>query len=240
MSTGTEIYPHPSVTETLDYEGELGVIVGRSGTMISKDNAWDHIWGAVIVNDVSKPHHDCPPLAWACPTSADLLFASPTARSQVTARERQRDHKQFYIGKSLDTFCPMGPYAVHKSNLDWDNLILETRVNGEVRQHQNTKDLIFDIPTLIETCSRGITIQAGDLIATGTPAGVGIGRSPPIYLKTGDVVEVEITGLGVLTNTVGRGDVPPPATAPVSARIRGGARSVTFRPRDQICSPCTC
>lgn len=154
-----------------------------------------------------------------CSITACEALTRP-ASVQVTARERQRDHKQFYIGKSLDTFCPMGPYAVHKSNLDWDNLVLETRVNGEVRQHQNTKELIFDIPTLVETCSRGITIQAGDLIATGTPAGVGIGRSPPIYLKPGDVVEVEITGLGVLTNKVGRADLPPPATGPVSpARI---------------------
>lgn len=118
--------------------------------------------------------------------------------------------------------------------LDWKNLVLETRVNGETRQKQNTSELIFDIPTLIETCSMGITLQPGDVIATGTPgesdpptlrwrgahssqftAGVGIGKSPPIFLKSGDLVEVEITGLGVLRNVVGSASAPPPTCAPV-------------------------
>ncbi|KAM0747624.1 putative hydrolase [Meredithblackwellia eburnea MCA 4105] len=184
VPTGTEIYPHPSVTETVDYEGELGIIIGKGGIGIKKADAWKHVWGATIIND-------------------------------VTARERQRDHKQFFIGKSLDTFCPMGPYAVHSSMLEWKNLVLETRVNGETRQKQNTSELIFDIPTLIETCSMGITLQPGDVIATGTPAGVGIGRSPPIYLKTGDKIDVEITGLGVLTNTIGCAASPPPACEPL-------------------------
>ncbi|GAA5838815.1 hypothetical protein JCM11251_006748 [Rhodosporidiobolus azoricus] len=185
IGTNAEIYPHPQVTDTLDYEGELGVIIGVSGTGIKKEDAWKHVWGVTIIND-------------------------------VTARERQRDHKQFYIGKSLDTFCPMGPYAVHASNVDWNDLVVETRVNGEVRQHEKTTELIFDIPTLIETCSMGITLQAGDVIATGTPAGVGIGKNPPIYLKSGDLVEVEITGLGVLSNVVGSASAPPPAVDPIT------------------------
>ncbi|KAK4052954.1 hypothetical protein OIO90_004078 [Microbotryomycetes sp. JL221] len=184
VATHTEIYPHPQVTDTLDYEGELGVIIGKAGAGIKKEDAWKHIWGVTIIND-------------------------------VTARERQRDHKQFYIGKSLDTFCPMGPYAVHASNVDWNNTILETRVNGEVRQREKTTELIFDIPTLIETCSMGITLQPGDVIATGTPAGVGIGKNPPIYLKSGDLIEIEITGLGTLSNVVASRSAPPPAVEPI-------------------------
>ncbi|KAL1410575.1 hypothetical protein Q8F55_004588 [Vanrija albida] len=176
VGAGTEIYPHPGVTETLDYEGELAVIIGVGGARIKKEDAWKHVWGATIVND-------------------------------VTARERQRDHKQFYIGKSLDTFCPMGPYAVPAADLDWDNMTLETRVNGEVRQEQATNELIFDIPTLIETLSLGITLQPGDVIATGTPLGVCL--STGVFLKPGDRVDVSITGLGTLTNVVGTPDVPP-------------------------------
>ncbi|KAJ7799682.1 putative fumarylacetoacetate hydrolase [Mycena olivaceomarginata] len=113
--------------------------------------------------------------------------------NDVTARERQRDHKQFYIGKSLDTFCPMGPYVVPSSSLI---------VNGEVRQSQNTSELIFDVPTLIQTASMGISVQPGDIIATGTPVGVGMGMSPNVWLKDGDVVEISIPPLGTLANPV--------------------------------------
>ncbi|WVF66958.1 hypothetical protein IAT40_001701 [Kwoniella sp. CBS 6097] len=176
IGNGASIYPHPEVTQALDYEGELAIIIGRGGIGIRKEDAWNHVWGATIVND-------------------------------VTARDRQRDHKQFFIGKSLDTFCPMGPWAVHSSVLDWKNLHLTTRLNGDVVQSQNTSELIFDIPTLISTLSMGITLQPGDVIATGTPAGVCL--STGVFLKDGDLVEVEITSIGTLKNKVlDRGRAP--------------------------------
>ncbi|KAJ7166108.1 mitochondrion protein [Mycena filopes] len=171
IAPGTPIYTHPNVTSSPDYEGELGIIIGKPGLAVPKESAWDHVWGAVIVND-------------------------------VTARERQRDHKQFYIGKSLDTFCPMGPYVVPASSLSFPALYLTTKVNGDVRQSQNTSELIFDVPTLIQTASMGISIQPGDVIATGTPVGVGMGMKPQVWLKDGDVVEISIPPLGTLRNPV--------------------------------------
>ncbi|TFK53072.1 fumarylacetoacetate hydrolase-like protein [Heliocybe sulcata] len=174
IAHGEEIYPHPEFTQTLDYEGEIGVIVGKAGFRIQQKDAWDHVWGYTIIND-------------------------------VTARERQRDHKQFTIGKSADTFCPMGPIAVPASQLQ-GQLRVQTYVNGEKRQDGTTDDFIFSIPVLIETLSGGQTLQPGDVIATGTPAGVGFGLSPPTFLKPGDVVEVSVTGLGKLTNKVASPD----------------------------------
>jgi 2-keto-4-pentenoate hydratase/2-oxohepta-3-ene-1,7-dioic acid hydratase in catechol pathway len=167
------IDPHTDVTAELDYEGELAVIIGRGGRGITREQAYDHVWGYTIIND-------------------------------VTARDLQRDHKQWLLGKSLDTHCPMGPYAVTADEVpDPAALRVETTVNGELRQSALVKDLIFDIPELIATISAGITLLPGDLIATGTPAGVGIGFDPPRFLTTGDVVEVTITGLGTLSNRVG-------------------------------------
>jgi 2-keto-4-pentenoate hydratase/2-oxohepta-3-ene-1,7-dioic acid hydratase in catechol pathway len=167
-----DIDPHHGVTSELDYEGELAVIIGRGGRGISRSNAFGHVWGYTIVND-------------------------------VTARDLQRDHQQWLLGKSLDTHCPMGPYAVSADEAgDVQTLEVETRVNGERRQYAPVKDLIFDIPTLIETLSAGITLLTGDIIATGTPAGVGIGFDPPKFLTSGDVVEVSITGLGTLRNRI--------------------------------------
>ncbi|MFD4510653.1 fumarylacetoacetate hydrolase family protein [Streptomyces sp. NPDC058457] len=169
----TGIDPHPGVTAELDYEGELAVIIGPGGRGISRERAFDHVWGYTIVND-------------------------------VTARDLQRDHKQWLLGKSLDTHCPMGPYAVTADEVsDVTALRVETAVNGELRQSARVKDLIFDIPELIATISAGTTLLPGDLIATGTPAGVGIGFDPPRFLTTGDLVEVTITGLGTLRNRVG-------------------------------------
>ncbi|KAK1926840.1 hypothetical protein DB88DRAFT_471322 [Papiliotrema laurentii] len=182
VPTGAEIYPHPKVTSALDYEGELGIIIGKGGIGIKKEDAWEHVWGATIIND-------------------------------VTARDRQRDHKQFYIGKSLDTFCPMGPYAVQASALDFTQLHLETRLNGRVVQSQPTNELIFSIPELIETLSMGTTLQPGDVIATGTPEGVAAASG--VFLKTGDRVDVTITGLGTLSNVVGDGSVPLAPAEPV-------------------------
>ncbi|BGO89865.1 hypothetical protein NBRC10512_005635 [Rhodotorula toruloides] len=184
IGTNQPIHPHPNVTTKLDYEGELAIIVGKGGRNIKKQDAWEHVWGACVLND-------------------------------VTARDRQRDHIQFFLGKSLDTFCPMGPYAVHSSNLDWQNMTIETRVNGQLRQRANASDLIFDIPTLIETCSAGITLQPGDVIATGTPVGTGMGQSPQVFLQPGDVVEVEITGLGKLSNVVARPNTEPVVQLPL-------------------------
>jgi 2-keto-4-pentenoate hydratase/2-oxohepta-3-ene-1,7-dioic acid hydratase in catechol pathway len=160
-------------TETVDYEGELGVVIGKPAFQVSKDHAWDHVFGYVIIND-------------------------------VTSRELQRRHGQWTIGKGLDTFCPMGPWLVSADEAgDPSAMELVTEINGEVRQKASVSDLIFDIPTLIETMSRTMTLRAGDIIATGTAAGVGIGFKPPKYLKAGDEMRVSITGLGTLENPVG-------------------------------------
>ncbi|KAK0762829.1 hypothetical protein N5P37_004350 [Trichoderma harzianum] len=170
IADGEDIYLHPEFSKSVDYEGEVGVIVGKVGFRIPKEKAMDYVWGYTIIND-------------------------------MTARERQRDHKQFYIGKSADTFCPMGPVAVPKEALP-SVLRVQTHVNGELRQDATTDDLIFDIPTLINTLSEGQTLLPGDVIATGTPAGVGIGRNPPIFLKEGDEITVTIPGIGALHNRV--------------------------------------
>ncbi|WYZ41085.1 hypothetical protein EsH8_IV_001426 [Colletotrichum jinshuiense] len=183
IADGVDILPHPDFTQTLDYEGEVGVIIGKPGFKIHGANAWDHVWGYTIIND-------------------------------MTARERQRDHKQFFLGKSPDTFCPIGPIAVPKEQLP-TVLDIETRVNGETRQKANTNDLIFSIPTLIEAISQGQTLQLGDVIATGTPAGVGIGKVPPVFLKPGDEVAVSVTGLGTLRNKI----AAPSATNPIATKV---------------------
>jgi len=125
-----------------------------------------------------------------------------TIVNDVTARDWQNRHMQWHMGKSFDTFCPMGPWLVSADSLDGTNTRVRCWVNGEERQNASTTDLIFDIPTLIETLSAGITLYPGDVIATGTPVGVGIGFKPPQYLKAGDVVRVEIDGIGVLENPV--------------------------------------
>jgi 2-keto-4-pentenoate hydratase/2-oxohepta-3-ene-1,7-dioic acid hydratase in catechol pathway len=124
-----------------------------------------------------------------------------TIVNDVTARDVQQRHRQWHLGKSFDTFCPMGPWVVTADELDAGGIDIRCLVNGEVRQSANTRDLIFDIGTIIENCSRGITLYPGDLIATGTPAGVGMGMDPPRFLKDGDVVRVEIQGIGHIENT---------------------------------------
>lgn len=124
-----------------------------------------------------------------------------TCINDVTARDRQMNHKQWFLGKALDGFCPMGPWVTTADEVDPENLDIKCWVNGDLRQSANTRDLIFDIPTLVETISQGLTLQPGDIVATGTPAGVGIGFTPPKFLKSGDKVTVSIAGLGTLTNT---------------------------------------
>ncbi|WP_028932382.1 fumarylacetoacetate hydrolase family protein [Pseudonocardia spinosispora] len=167
-----DIDPHHGVTAELDYEAELGVIIGRPGRSISREQAFEHVWGYTIIDD-------------------------------FTARDLQRSHKQWLLGKSLDTHCPMGPYAVSADEItDVTSLQVESHVNGERRQSAPVKDLIFDIPELIATISSGITLLPGDLIATGTPAGVGIGFDPPRFMVSGDVIEVSITGLGAQRNRI--------------------------------------
>lgn len=160
----------PAVTSEVDYEIELALVIGKAGKNITRERAYDHVWGYTIVND-------------------------------LTARDRQKRHKQWFLGKALDAFCPTGPWIATADEIDPENLELETRVNGEVRQRANTRDLIFDIPSLVETISAGLTLVPGDIIATGTPAGVGIGFDPPRFLRPGDVVEMSITGLGTLRNS---------------------------------------
>jgi 2-keto-4-pentenoate hydratase/2-oxohepta-3-ene-1,7-dioic acid hydratase in catechol pathway len=123
-----------------------------------------------------------------------------TVVNDVTARDRQKNHKQWFLGKTLDTFCPMGPWITTSDELDPENLEVKCWVNGELRQHANTRDLIFDIPRLISTISQGLALMPGDIIATGTPAGVGIGFTPPKFLKKDDVVTVEISRIGKIEN----------------------------------------
>ena len=157
------------ISEQVDYESELAVVIGRGGRDIPRSRALDHIFGYTIVND-------------------------------VTARDVQMRHSQWDLGKSFDTFCPMGPMIVTPDECDGTATRVRGWVNGELRQDASTTDLIFDIPTLIETCSRGITLYPGDVIATGTPSGVGMGLKPPRFLQSGDVVRVEIDGIGHLEN----------------------------------------
>jgi 2-keto-4-pentenoate hydratase/2-oxohepta-3-ene-1,7-dioic acid hydratase in catechol pathway len=126
-----------------------------------------------------------------------------TILNDVTARDLQRDHRQWFLGKSLDTFGPMGPWAVTADEVNEQALEISCSVNGELRQEAKTSALIFDIPTLIEVLSAGITLQPGDIIATGTPEGVGIGFTPPRFLEKGDEISIRITGLGTLRNSLG-------------------------------------
>jgi 2-keto-4-pentenoate hydratase/2-oxohepta-3-ene-1,7-dioic acid hydratase in catechol pathway len=170
--------PHDSIpafldpTNSTDYEGELAVIIGKEGRGISKEKAFDYVYGYTVSND-------------------------------VTARTLQHKHKQWFLGKSLDGYCPMGPMLVTADETGHpDTFTLETKVNGEVRQLASVGDLIFDIPTLIECISALITLKPGDIIATGTPVGVGIGYEPSVFLKKGDVVEVKIEPIGTIKNIV--------------------------------------
>lgn len=158
--------------DSVDYEGELAVIIGRGGRVAEHDEAMDFVFGYTLLND-------------------------------VTSRELQRRHKQWLLGKGIDTFAPMGPVIVTADEMtDLGECSIRTFVNGEKRQDAQFRDLIFDIPTLIRTLGRSITLEPGDIIATGTPAGVGIGFKPPRYLHAGDVVRIEADGIGHLENPV--------------------------------------
>jgi 2-keto-4-pentenoate hydratase/2-oxohepta-3-ene-1,7-dioic acid hydratase in catechol pathway len=141
-----------------------------------------------------------------------------TIVNDVTARDLQAKYKQWDIGKSQDTFCPMGPFLVSADEVDIANIDVRCWVNGELRQNANTSLLIFDVPTLIETISAGITLYPGDIIATGTPVGVGIGFNPPKYLKAGDTVKIELSGIGVLENPVRQRGAASESKAKAEAR----------------------
>lgn len=165
-----DVHLHEQVTDAVDYEVELAVIIGKSGINIEYDEAKSHIFGYTIANDVS-------------------------------ARDLQLQHKQWFKGKSLETFCPLGPYLVPKGELENLSLEISSSVNGQLRQCSNTDHMIFDVYTLISILSKGMYLEAGDIILTGTPSGVGMGMKPPSYLKKGDVVECRIDNLGCMRNT---------------------------------------
>jgi 2-keto-4-pentenoate hydratase/2-oxohepta-3-ene-1,7-dioic acid hydratase in catechol pathway len=172
VGDGDSVERFGHVTEQLDYEAELAVVIGKPGRGIAPADALGHVWGYTIVND-------------------------------VTARDLQQKHRQWFLGKSMDTFCPMGPWIVTADEVgDPAKLGVKCWVNGELRQDANTRDLIFDIPTIIATLSAGMTLLPGDIIATGTPAGVGIGFKPPRFLNASDIMKITIDKLGTLTNMV--------------------------------------
>ncbi len=161
---------NPQHTSSVDYEGEIGVVIGTTCRNVAKADAMNHVWGFVALND-------------------------------VTARDMQKNHAQWFLGKSLDGFCPLGPWITSRDEAPTD-MAMQTWVNGEPRQNAHISQLIFDVPTLIETMSAAMTLLPGDIIATGTSVGVGIGFKPPKFLRHGDVVRVAISGLGELNNPV--------------------------------------
>lgn len=162
---------HPGDDEQVDYEVELGVVIGTQARHVSAEDATNYIAGYTIVNDIS-------------------------------GRTAQEDDGQFLRGKSYDTFAPMGPALVPDRTLDPEALDVRLRVNGDTKQSSNTKELIFSVEELIEYISKHMTLRTGDVISTGTPGGVGIFRNPPDLLESGDTVEAEIEGIGVLRNHV--------------------------------------
>jgi len=162
---------HEEVTEAVDYEAELAVVIGKRGINISKEQALEHVFGYTILND-------------------------------VTARDLQKEHQQWLRGKSLDSHCPIGPWIVTCDEVpDPQNLSIQSRVNGELRQDSNTRHMIHTVAALIETLSKGMTLEVGDVIASGTPKGVGMGFDPPKFLRDGDRVELIIENIGSLVNT---------------------------------------
>ncbi len=159
-----------TVTAEVDFEAELGVIIGVGGKNISRSEALEHVFGYTVINDFS-------------------------------ARDLQLRHYQWFKGKSLDGFCPMGPHVVTADEFgDPQAKKICLRVNGETKQSASTSQMIFSVAVIIEFLSRGMTLEPGDVISTGTPEGVGLGRTPPEYLKDGDLVETEVEGIGVLRN----------------------------------------
>lgn len=166
-----QVKSHANITQSVDYEAELGVIIGKRGCNIAEAEAMDHVFGYTIINDIA-------------------------------ARDIQYRDGQWDLSKSLDTFCPMGPVIASREALDVSAIAIRLWGNDELRQDGNTSDFIFSIPKVIATLSRGITLFPGDIISTGSPAGVGMCMTPPAYLKAGDVMRLSVPGLGELINTV--------------------------------------
>ena len=163
---------HDDLTKKLDYEVELGVVIGKETSKVIKSEVRDSIFGYTIMNDIS-------------------------------ARDLMVKHQQWTIGKGLDGAVVMGPCIVHKDYIDYPvKLDISAKINGELRQNSNTENFIFDIDALVSDISKGMTLEAGDIISTGTPAGVGMSFDPPKYLKDGDIIECEIESIGVLKNIV--------------------------------------
>lgn len=161
---------HAEKTTMLDYEGELAIVIGKRGKDIPKGMALDYVFGYTIGND-------------------------------ITARDLQQKHKQFFLGKSLEGTCPLGPYLVSKDEIpDPHALTIVTKVNGEVRQNGSTQDMMFSVEDIVSLLSHSVILEPGDVILTGTPAGVGKGMIPPTFLKAGDEVKVSIEGIGTLAN----------------------------------------
>jgi len=172
IGPGAAIPASADWTNSVDYEVELGVVIGRGGRNIKKGQAYDHVYGYTIIND-------------------------------VTSRTLQQKHKQWFLGKNFDGFCPMGPWLVTSDEVgDVEQLTVSTHVNGELRQSAKIADLIFDIPTLIHDLSAVTTLYPGDISATGTPSGVGLGFDPPKFLQPGDLVSLKIDKLGTLQSPV--------------------------------------
>lgn len=172
MGPEDTILNHKDLTSQLDYEVELTLVIGKKGTNIPKEEAEDYIFGYTIGNDFS-------------------------------VRNIQKKHIQWFKGKSMDTCCSVGPYIVSKEDIAFPPALdISCSVNGEVRQNSNTSKLIFDIATIIHDLSQGLTLYPGDIIMTGTPAGVGLGFDPPRTLKAGDVVECRIEQIGLLRNYI--------------------------------------
>ncbi len=169
---GATLHLDGTITKEYDYEAELGIVIGKRVKDVNEENALEAIFGYTCVND-------------------------------VTARDLQRAHVQWFKGKSLDETCPIGPWIVTADEVgDAQSLAVKLDVNGANKQDGNTRNMIFDIKRIIASLSRGMTLEPGDVIATGTPDGVGFARTPPEYLKNGDVVEIEIENIGKLRNTL--------------------------------------
>jgi 2-keto-4-pentenoate hydratase/2-oxohepta-3-ene-1,7-dioic acid hydratase in catechol pathway len=169
-----EVSASQRVTKQFDYEVELAVVIGRTCRDVKRGEARSVVFGYTILND-------------------------------FTARDLQRAHGQWFKGKSLDSTCPIGPWIVTADEFgDPAGHRIRLRVNGETRQDSNTRDMLFDVDAIIESLSAGLTLEAGDIICTGTPSGVGMGLEPQVWLDDGDVVEAEIEGIGILRNTVRR------------------------------------